>query len=120
MHDTGEKRASAPNERTIHPSGPLDGVEVGDGDDGADDGHEHDPAGHDAEQEVLERRRQPGLRGLRDVRQHQRRRHCRRGQPGRRLLLHGRRRRPHGHPGRRPRPRLQGMERRRRGPERLP
>jgi hypothetical protein len=98
-------------------SSPFDGVEVGDGDDGADDGDEHDPAGHDAEQEVLERRRQ--RHGLSDVRHGQRRSHGGRAQPGRHLLLHGR---PDDcHPsGRRPRPRrLQGLERRR-GAERLP
>ncbi|RCV44863.1 hypothetical protein SETIT_9G408700v2 [Setaria italica] len=77
-------------------SAPLDGVEVGDGDDGADDGDEHDPAGDDAEEEVLERGRDPGLRGLRDLRQHQRRRHGRRGRPllGRVLRLAAPRGRP--------------------------
>jgi hypothetical protein len=42
----------------VRVSSPLDGVEVGDG---ADDGHEHHPAGHDAEQEVLQRRRRRRL-----------------------------------------------------------
>jgi hypothetical protein len=47
--------------------------------------------------------------GVGDVWHDQRRGHARRGQPGRHLLLHGR---PDGH---RPRPRLQGLERRRGG-----
>lgn len=91
-------------------SGPLDGVEVGDGDDGSGDAGEDDPTGHDAEQEVLERRGQARGRGLRDLGQHERRRHGRRGQPGGELLLHGRGRRPDGrHPRRGPR--SQGPER---------
>ncbi|KAG2540870.1 hypothetical protein PVAP13_9NG587128 [Panicum virgatum] len=79
-------------------SAPLDGVEVGDGDDGADDGDEYDPAGDDAEEEVLERRRDPRLRGLRDLRQHQRRRDGRRGRPILGRALRGRRRPDDGHP----------------------
>jgi hypothetical protein len=95
-------------------SAPLDGVEVGDCDDGADDGSEHDPAGDVAEEEVLERRRQPRLRGLRDLGEHQRRRHGPRGGP----LLHGLLRRSADGDGRRPARR--GAQRRRAdGRERL-
>ncbi|PAN49722.1 hypothetical protein GQ55_9G480500 [Panicum hallii var. hallii] len=83
-------------------SAPLDGVEVGDGDDGADDGDEHDPAGDDAEEEVLERGRDPRLRGLRDLRQHQRRRDGRRGRPLLGRVLRGRRPGDDGHPAGRP------------------
>ncbi|KAK3438764.1 hypothetical protein EUGRSUZ_C03562 [Eucalyptus grandis] len=41
-------------------SASLNGVEVGDANHGTDDGAEHNPTGHDAEQEVLEGGREPG------------------------------------------------------------